>query len=172
MTDREVRSEEESSPRASKTLSPTPLGSWLRRARFDQQISQTELASRAGLSRSYVCNIERGYDIRPSISALDRLGGALGATRAEILAAAGILEPAAGSAEGEREERFLTVVRSLNDDDRELVERFARFLQSEERRWSQPRLIGEPDLEEQHFPQQSGPTLFDITTFRKEGTTD
>ena len=53
----------------------------------------------------------------------------------------------------------MTLLRSLNGDDRESVERFARFLQSEERRWNQPRLLGEE--EEEHHRAQSGPTLFD-----------
>lgn len=133
------------------------LGQWIRRERMNQQLSQTELAARANLSRSYVCNIERGYDIQPSIDALDRLGAALSVSRSEILAAAGILEPAGGVPSDDRDARLMTLLRSLNPEDREAVERFARFLQAEERRWNQPRLIEEDGI----VPQQSGPTLFD-----------
>lgn len=133
------------------------LGQWIRRERLSQQLSQTELAARASLSRSYVCNIERGYDIQPSIDALDRLGAALSVSRSEILTAAGILEPAGSVPTEDRDARFMTLLRSLNSNDRDAVERFARFLQAEERRWNQPRLLEDDGS----FPVQSGPTLFD-----------
>ncbi|MBX3071931.1 MAG: helix-turn-helix transcriptional regulator [Thermomicrobiales bacterium] len=143
--------------RRRRGTSAVSLGQWLRRERLNQQLSQTELAARANLSRSYVCNIERGYDIQPSIDALDRLGAALSVSRSEILAAAGILEPAGGLPADDRDARLMTLLRSLTPDDRDAVERFARFLQSEERRWNQPRLLEEDDPS----PIQEGPTLFD-----------
>ncbi len=146
--------------RPGRRSSSTTLGTWLRQTRIDQQLSQTELASRARLSRSYVCNIERGYDIRPSIDALDRLGAALSVSRAEILAAAGVLEPVEGTPSQDRDARFMTIVRSLQEEDRDVLERFARFLQAEERRWNQPRLLDDRDEEPRPFTQ-TGPTLFD-----------
>lgn len=141
------------------------LGQWMRRERMNQQLTQTELAARASLSRSYVCNIERGYDIQPSIEALDRLGAALSVSRSEILAAAGILEPVGGVPSDDRDARIITLLRSLNADDRDAVERFARFLQAEERRWNQPRLIEEVG----RHPVQDGPTLFDVLDGREDG---
>ncbi|MGD9711066.1 MAG: helix-turn-helix domain-containing protein [Thermomicrobiales bacterium] len=135
------------------------FGAWLKRARISQQLSQTELAARASLSRSYICNIERGYDIRPSIDAIDRIGAALSVSRSEILAAAGILEPLEGGVVDDRDARFMTLFRSLKPGDQDAIERFARFLQVEERRWNQPRLIAEED--EARPPSQTGPTLFD-----------
>ena len=122
------------------------FGPWLKRIRMSQQLSQTELAARASLSRSYISNIERGSDIRPSLEAIDRIGGALSVSRSEILAAAGILEPLGDSPAADHDARFLTLFRSLKPEDQIAVERFARFLQVEERRWNQPRLIAEDDI--------------------------
>src|SRR5688500_12923509 len=36
-----------------------PLGEWIRRSRVKQSFSQKALAERAGISRSYLCDIER-----------------------------------------------------------------------------------------------------------------
>lgn len=142
-----------------RSAPPPSFGAWLKRMRVAEQLSQTELAARASLSRSYICNIERGSDIRPSIDALDRIGAALSVSRSEVLAAAGILEPAGGLPAVDHDARFMTLYRALKPEDRDAVERFARFLQTEERRWNQPRLIDEDD--EERRPLQSGPTLFD-----------
>lgn len=148
--------------RAVRTPSPTPLGTWIRNVRFERRLSQGELADRAGLSRSYVCNIERGYGIHPSVRALDLLAVALDVSRLDLLTAAGVLESAPGSPENEHEKRFLAVYRSLSAEGQTTVERFAKFLQADEHRWSQPRLIGEQDDVTAHHPAQSGPTLFDL----------
>jgi transcriptional regulator with XRE-family HTH domain len=145
-------------PRRRPPASPS-FGAWLKRTRASQHLSQTELAARSSLSRSYICNIERGYDIRPSIDALDRIGAALSISRSEILEAAGIIETAGGLPSDDRDGRFMTLFRSLKPADQDALERFARFLQIEERRWNQPRLMAE--TENDHLPTQTGPTLFD-----------
>ncbi len=148
--------------RTVRTPSPSPLGTWIRQARFERRMSQGELADRAGLSRSYVCNIERGYGIQPSVRALDLLAVALEVSRLDLLAAAGVLESAPGSSQNEHEKRFMTVFRSLSPEGQTTVERFAKFLQADEHRWSQPRLIGETHESETSSPGQPGPTLFDL----------
>src|SRR5262249_49406819 len=88
------------------------LGDWVRTARTSQGISQRALADRSGLSRSYLCDIERGRGAQPSVATLDKLANALGASRADLLRIAGILE-SSGRLGDERERRFLTVYRDL-----------------------------------------------------------
>ncbi|MEA2530312.1 MAG: Helix-turn-helix domain [Thermomicrobiales bacterium] len=137
------------------------LGDWVRVTRANQGISQRALADRSGLSRSYLCDIERGRGAKPSVATLDKLANALGASRADLLRVAGILE-SPGRLSDERERRFLTVFRDLGTGAQDSVERFARFLHAEEHRWVQPSLLdGDDDQVEPAMPAPSGPTLFD-----------
>jgi transcriptional regulator with XRE-family HTH domain len=137
------------------------LGDWVRTVRTSQGISQRALADRSGLSRSYLCDIERGRGAQPSVATLDKLASALGASRADLLRVAGILEPS-GRLSDERERRFLTVFRDLGVGAQDAVERFARFLHAEEHRWVQPRLLDGDDIQaETTVPIAGGPTLFD-----------
>jgi transcriptional regulator with XRE-family HTH domain len=137
------------------------LGDWVRTTRTTQGISQRALADRSGLSRSYLCDIERGRGAQPSVATLDKLANALGASRADLLRVAGILETS-GRLSDERERRFLTVFRDLGPGAQDAVERFARFLHAEEHRWVQPRLLdGEDGRSEPALPIPNGPTLFD-----------
>ena len=53
----------------------------LRRKRHDQQMTQEELAERAGLSARYVGAIERG-DVSASVTVLGQIAEALGSSRA------------------------------------------------------------------------------------------
>jgi transcriptional regulator with XRE-family HTH domain len=137
------------------------LGDWVRTTRASQGISQRALADRSGLSRSYLCDIERGRGAQPSVATLDKLANALGASRADLLRIAGILEPT-GRLIDERERRFLTVFRDLGVGAQDAVERFARFLHAEEHRWVQPRLLDGDDVQaEPVVAVAAGPTLFD-----------
>jgi len=67
-------------PAASPRYATDPLlvafGAALRRARTQKQLSQEELAHRAGLDRSYVSSIERGNQ-NPGLIAVGRLAAAL-----------------------------------------------------------------------------------------------
>ena len=63
----------------------------LRRKRHDLQMTQEELAERAGLSARYVGAIERG-DVSASVTVLGQIAEALGANRPTCLS-----EPARGS---------------------------------------------------------------------------
>jgi transcriptional regulator with XRE-family HTH domain len=148
------------------------LGTWIRGARASQGISQRGLADRSGLSRSYLCDIERGRGAQPSVATLDKLATALGANRAELLRAAGVLEPLGegGSHEREAERRLLALYRDLSPEGRDAVERFVRFTHREEHRWVQPvlsdRLAGTQGADgeeagERPVRSQGGPTLFD-----------
>ncbi len=92
------------------------LGEWLRAARLNQRISQRALADRSGVSRSYLCDIERGRGARPSVGTLDKLATALGASRTDLLRAAGVLEPALGVPEQAGERRLLALYRDLSRD--------------------------------------------------------
>ena len=169
MSEQEPESGNPRGRRAIGTPSPTPLGTWIRHARFERHMSQAELADRAGLSRSYVCNIERGYGVRPSVRALDLLAVALDVSRLDLLAAAGVLESGPGSPKNEHEMRFFAVFRSLSAEGQTNVERFAKFLQADEHRWSQPRLIGEPHERDVPAPVQAGPALFDLDALSRRG---
>ena len=60
------------------------LGSTLRELRTSRSMSQQALAERAGVSRNFVAQIERGESV-PSVTILSRLAQALGTTVGEIL---------------------------------------------------------------------------------------
>jgi transcriptional regulator with XRE-family HTH domain len=140
---------------------PGDLGDWIRRERQQRHFSQRELASRASLSRSYLCDIERGRGASPSIATLDRLATALGVSRTEMLQVAGIVDPPAGHTTPER--RMMALYRDLSTTGQSSVERYIRFLYEEEHRFVQPPLIESGEDEE---AQRSGPTLFDLTPLR------
>lgn len=118
------------------------LGQWIRKTRADQGISQRALADRSGLSRSYVCDIERGRGAQPSVTTLDKLAAALGLSRADLLQASGLIDRAVTPRETEEERRILSVYRDLSDSGRVSVMRFARFVHADEHHWIQPNLIG------------------------------
>ncbi len=145
------------------------LGSWIRATRLTQGISQRALAERSGLSRSYLCDIERGRGAQPSVTTIDKLADALGATRAELLQAAGLIDSPAAPREIDAERRHLAVLRDLSESSQAAVMRFARFLLAEEQRWVQSPLLSEPaDVVVEHRPSQgsaSGPALFDLNGF-------
>ena len=146
----------------------TSLGDWIRQARTSQGISQRGLADRSGLSRSYLCDLERGRGAKPSVTTLDKLAIALGAPRPDLLRAAGVLEPSPNRGDQAAERRLLALYRALSSDGRAAIERFARFTHAEEHRWVQPPLLSlngsAPSLESIPEPATAphhGPTLFD-----------
>jgi transcriptional regulator with XRE-family HTH domain len=118
------------------------LGLWIRERRSDRRLSQKDLATHAHISRSYLCDIEHGRGTQPSLQVLQNLARALGEDPAELIMHAGTdidreehLEP-----DSHRERRVLTIYRGLSPDAQESLERYARFLHTEEQRWVQPRL--------------------------------
>lgn len=135
------------------------LGGWIKAARLGQNVSQRALATRAGISRSYLCDIEHGRGNRPSVPVLDKLAMALGASRWDLLRAAGILEPLTGAVDNVAERRLLSLYRDLSENGRAVVERFARFMHDEEHHWVQSRLVNGEEVPPP--PSQTGPTLFD-----------
>lgn len=133
-----------STRRPATTAEPTSgsvLGQWIRKTRADQGISQRALADRSGLSRSYVCDIERGRGAQPSVTTLDKLAAALGLSRADLLQASGLIDRVITPRETEEERRILSVYRDLTDSGRASVMRFARFVHADEHHWVQPNLI-------------------------------
>jgi transcriptional regulator with XRE-family HTH domain len=60
----------------------------LRRKRHDQQMTQEELAERAGLSARYVGAIERG-DVSASVTVLGKIAEALGVEPGDLLRRSG-----------------------------------------------------------------------------------
>jgi transcriptional regulator with XRE-family HTH domain len=139
------------------------LGEWVRIARTREHLSQRALADRAGISRSYLCDIERSRGLQPSVSVLDKLAIALGASRSDLLKAAGVIEQAAGESGDAGERRIIALYRDLGAEGKIAVERFARFLRDEEHRFVQPALI-EDELQSADQPfRQTGPTLFDLS---------
>lgn len=117
------------------------LGAWVRSTRLAQGLSQRELADRAGMSRSYVCDIELGRGVHPSLETLDKLAASLGAARAHILQAAGYLDIRHGSHADTSELRLVRLYRDLGPESRATVERFVQFIHAEEYRWSQASFI-------------------------------
>lgn len=136
------------------------LGAWIRQVRVRQHYSQRELAERAGMSRSYLCDIERGRGATPSMAALDRLALALGVGRTDLLQVAGIIEQPVGAGADAGERRLLALYRDLSSEGKVTVERFARFLHDDEHRFIQPPLV---EAEASGEAAQSGPTLFDLS---------
>jgi transcriptional regulator with XRE-family HTH domain len=145
--------------------SPRPansaLGDWIKARRAAQGINQRELADRAGLSRSYLCDIERGRGTKPSVETLDSISSALGADRMELLRLAGILDPLRDPEENSRERKLIGVYRGLNERNQLALESFARFLLSEEQHWVQPKLVSDGDGHHDVHVERPGPTLFD-----------
>lgn len=140
---------------------PSPLGAWVREVRTEQGLSQRGLADRSGLSRSYLCDIERGRGTQPSMETLDKLSAALGFSRNEVLRAAGMIEGGLDDRYTSDERRLLAVFRDLDDSGRLQVMRFARFVHADEHAWVQPGLYEDGSLH-RSSPAQSGPTLFDL----------
>ncbi|HWV34814.1 MAG TPA: helix-turn-helix transcriptional regulator [Thermomicrobiales bacterium] len=138
------------------------LGEWLRSARKDQGLSQRALADRSGLSRSYVCDIERGRGAEPSLTTLDKLAAALGASRADLMRAAGLIDPSVALRESDDERRLLAVFRDLSDTGQLMMMRYARFIHQEEHAWTQSSFVDPSDGSSEIPRRQSGPTLFDL----------
>ena len=125
-------------------------------------MSQRELADRAGMSRSYLCDLERGRGKQPSMNVLQSLARALGEDPDELLRQAGLIQRPPDRGDDLQERRILAIFRSLSEQGQDAVERFARFLHSDEQRWVQPILVVSDDLD--HVvsrPPQAGPSLFD-----------
>src|SRR5688572_23809274 len=61
------------------------LGLRIRRYRIDKGLNQTELATAAGLSKTYISELESGAGRRPSADVLLRISDALGVTIADLL---------------------------------------------------------------------------------------
>lgn len=137
------------------------LGEWIRTARVGHSLSQRLLAERAELSRSYLSEIERGKGGRPSLGTLDKLAFALGASRTELMRAAGYIEAGNGTGPDAAELQLVALYRTMTPTGRATVERFARFVHGEEHRWTQSafELSHDEDAPPDHPPP--GPTLFD-----------
>lgn len=156
-------------PRATKRTTPTAgslLGEWVRRARQEQGLSQRALADQSGLSRSYVCDIERGRGAEPSLTTLDKLAAALGASRADLMRAAGLIDRALVPRESEEERRLLSVYRDLSEEGQLNIMRFARFVHQEEHAWAQVSFIGDDEAENTAAsllkPDPRIPALFEL----------
>lgn len=141
--------------RTTKSAAPVPtvgslLGVWVRQTRVQQGMSQRELADAAGLSRSYVCDIERGRGNEPSLNTLDKLAGALGASRSDLMKASGLIDKALIPRESEEERRMLQLFRDISVDGQDEVMRFVRFLHQEEHNLRQASFL--PDAEHTTSP--------------------
>lgn len=133
------------------------LGVWVRQTRTQQNMSQRELADAAGLSRSYVCDIERGRGNEPSLATLDKLAGALGASRSDLMQASGLIDKALVPKESEEERRILQLFRDLTDDGQEQVMRYVRFIHADEHTVRQSSFLDEPAPA--HPPRSNNQTL-------------
>lgn len=61
------------------------IGARIRTLRTDKGLSLTELAGRAGISKSYLSTIEHGSGSRPGAAVLHKIATALGVTLADVL---------------------------------------------------------------------------------------
>jgi transcriptional regulator with XRE-family HTH domain len=68
---------------------PAPLGRLVREQRAKLHLTQSELASRVGVSRSAISELEAGRIAQPRATVFARLAAALGLPAAALLAAAG-----------------------------------------------------------------------------------
>jgi DNA-binding XRE family transcriptional regulator len=59
-------------------MSPTRLSTVIRKLREAQDMTQEQLAKKAGLSQAYLSQLEGGYKKNPSLPALRKLARALG----------------------------------------------------------------------------------------------
>lgn len=150
------------------TADPAEFGRWLRAAREERGITQQVLADRAGLSRSYLSDLERGRGVRPTIPTLDRLATALGVSNLDLLWAAGVLHTPIRGPRRQDEDRLLALYRGLSEPGQGAVERFIRFMYQEEQRWVQPSFADDIfDGDAAPFPaaRSGGPrpiTLFEL----------
>jgi len=130
-----------------RTTAPpvSPLGLWIRSTRIGQGLSQRELASRSSLSRSYVCDIERGRGAHPSMETMDKLAAALGYSRVDLMKASGLIEPVPNQRETDEERRMLAVFRDLSEAGQLSVMQFARFVHADEHQWVQASMLELPD---------------------------
>jgi transcriptional regulator with XRE-family HTH domain len=110
-----------------------------------------------------VCDIERGRGAEPSLTTLDKLAAALGASRADLMRASGLIDRALVPRESDEERRLLSVYRDLSDVGRLNIMRYARFVHQEEHAWTQASFVGdEADAQEPPRQVPQGPTLFDM----------
>jgi transcriptional regulator with XRE-family HTH domain len=84
----------------SKDTSRTPddvksIGRRIRNLRTEKGLSLTELAERAGVSKSYLSTVEHGTGSRPGVAILHKLATALGVTLADVLGRVVQAEPSA-----------------------------------------------------------------------------
>jgi transcriptional regulator with XRE-family HTH domain len=140
----------------------SPLGNWVRATRMEQGLSQRELATRAALSRSYVCDIERGRGAHPSVETLDKLAAALGAARVDLMKAAGLIDPVEGGRESPDERRLLAVFRDLSDVGQQAILHFARFVHTDEHQWVQASMLETLVAPDAATPMPPGRSLFDL----------
>jgi transcriptional regulator with XRE-family HTH domain len=137
-------------------------------------VSQRALADRSGVSRSYLCDIERGRGAQPRLATLDKLAAALGASRADLLRVAGVLESPSTVRSDAAELRVVALYRDLSGDNRALVERFVRFLHHEEHHRVQVSLPdglateGDGRGERPAMGRQTGPMLFDVLVGQRQ----
>lgn len=61
------------------------VGGNIRRLRLERQLSQEELAHRAGLDRTYISSVERAVR-NPTITVLDKIATGLAVALAEVVA--------------------------------------------------------------------------------------
>lgn len=97
----------------------------LRRIRKERKLTQSELASRCGLTSAYVSALERGRQAI-SLRSLDRLAGALGVSPADLLQVVVSKDPPKESLVQE----IHYLLKGLNADDQDLVLSIARKLVS------------------------------------------
>jgi transcriptional regulator with XRE-family HTH domain len=65
-------------------LDKKAMGALIQRRRKDQGMRQEDVSEKSGLSRSYICDVEKGRYI-PSIDTLLKIAGALGVPVTDLM---------------------------------------------------------------------------------------
>ena len=106
------------------------VGVWVRQTRTQQNMSQRELADAAGLSRSYVCDIERGRGNEPSLVTLDNWFMHSGIPP-DLMQASGLMIRHL-CRRIRRGAPYPATVPDLTEDGQEQVMRYVRFIHADE----------------------------------------
>ena len=107
------------------------MGEALRKFREERELSQDELAARAGMPQATISAIERGTRT-PGVDTLWKLAQGLGVSPNDFYREAGLFPEEGGpSADEPGFWELWTIVKRLSDDDREELIRFALFRERE-----------------------------------------
>jgi transcriptional regulator with XRE-family HTH domain len=111
------------------------FGEYLKRLRLDEKLSLRDVEAKAGVSASYISQIEQGLKKTPGAEILKKIAPVYNVPVQDLLRAAGYLDEAPGENLGEEEE----------------VEMAFKYVMGDPRYKSGTRLKGEPTIDVKRF---------------------